>query len=47
MPSPPAWAGADQHQLPDEVGRLKRDFLRDKAADRKAEHIDFRQSSAP
>src|SRR5216683_956697 len=39
-----ARAGADQHQLADEVGRLKRDFLRDKAADRKAEHIDFRQS---
>src|SRR5882762_6578748 len=39
-----ARAGADQDQPPHEVGRLKGDFLRDKAADRKAEHIDFRQS---
>jgi hypothetical protein len=31
-------------ETPDEVGGLKCDFLRDKAADRKAEHIDFRQS---
>src|SRR5258708_7419502 len=39
-----ARAGAYQDQAPHEVGRLKGDLLRDKAADRKAEHIDFRQS---
>ena len=39
-----ARAGADQHEAPDEIGGLKCDFLRDKAADRKAEHIDLRQS---
>ena len=39
-----ARAGADQDQAADEIGGLKCDFLRDKAADRKAEHIDFRQS---
>src|SRR3984893_16121826 len=39
-----ARAGADQYEAPDEIGGLKCDFLRDKAADRKAEHIDFRQS---
>src|SRR6202022_694267 len=37
-------SGADQDQAPHEVGRLKGDLLRDKAADRKAEHIDLRQS---
>jgi len=41
---PTARASADQNQSPHEVGRLKGDFLRDKAADRKPEHIDFRQS---
>src|ERR1700730_10223885 len=39
-----ARAGADQDQAPHEVGRLKGDLLHDKAADRKAEHIDLRQS---
>ena len=39
-----ARAGADQHEVLDEIGGLKCDFLRDKSADRKAEHIDFRQS---
>ena len=38
-----ARAGADQDQAPHEVGRLKGDFLRNEAADRKPEHIDFRQ----
>jgi hypothetical protein len=38
-----AGAGADQDQAPDEVGRLKGDLLRDKAVDRKAEHIDLPQ----
>jgi hypothetical protein len=28
-----AWTGVDQHEVPDEVGSLKRDFLRDKAAE--------------
>src|ERR1700730_7496552 len=39
-----AQAGADHHKAPDEIGGLKCDFLRDKAADRKAEH---RLSSVP
>ena len=39
-----ARAGTHQDQSPYQVGRLKGDFLRDKAADRKAERIDFRQS---
>src|SRR6266849_7430953 len=39
-----ARAGADQNETSDEIGGLKCDFLRDKAADRKAEHIDLRQS---
>src|SRR3984893_2278125 len=42
-----ARAGADQDQAPHEVGRLKSDLLRDKAADRKSEHIDLRQSNRP
>jgi hypothetical protein len=32
MSSPTARAGADQYEAPDEIGRLKCDFLRDKAA---------------
>jgi hypothetical protein len=42
-----ARAGADQNQSPHEVGCLKGDFLRDKAADRKPEHIELRQSQRP
>src|ERR1700719_1239642 len=37
-------AGADEYQPPHEVGRLKGDLLCDKAANRKSEHIDLRQS---
>src|SRR5216683_2938290 len=42
-----ARAGADQDEAPHEVGRLKGDLLSDKAADRKAEHIDFPQAQRP
>ena len=34
-----ARTGAHEDQLADEIGRLQRDFLRDHAADREAEHI--------
>ena len=34
-----ARTGAHQDQLPDKIGSLQRDFLRDHAADREAEHI--------
>jgi hypothetical protein len=33
--------GADQNEAPDEIAGLKRDFLRDKAADREAQHVDL------
>ena len=36
--------GPYQHQAANKIGGRKGDFLRDKAADRKAEHVDFRQS---
>jgi hypothetical protein len=42
MPSPRR--GPHQHQAANKMGGRKGDFLRDKAADRKAEHVDFRQS---
>ena len=42
-----ARAGADQHQAANKIGRLQGDLLRDKAADRKAEHIDFASVQAP
>jgi len=44
MPSPPRGPGTDQDQPSYQVGRLKGDFLRNEAADRKPEHIDLRQS---
>src|SRR5260370_8211527 len=34
-----ARTGAQEDQLADEIGCLQRDFLRDHAADREAEHI--------
>ncbi len=37
---------AHQDQLADEIGRLQRDFLRDHAADREAEHIHLFKPSA-
>ena len=36
--------GPHQHQAANELGGREGDFLRHKAADRKAEHVDFRQS---
>ena len=39
-----ARTGAHQDQLADEIGRLQRDFLRDHAADREAEHIHLVQT---
>src|SRR5262249_41667513 len=34
--------GAHEHQAANKIGSRKGNFLRDKAADRKAQHIDFR-----
>ncbi len=39
-----ARTGAHEDQLADEIGRLKRHFLRDHAADREAEHIHLVQT---
>src|SRR4029077_6299480 len=39
-----ARTGAHQDQLANEIGRLQRDFLRDHAADREAEHIHLVQT---
>jgi hypothetical protein len=36
--------GAHKHYAANKIGSRKGNFLRDKAADRKAQHIDFRQS---
>jgi hypothetical protein len=36
--------GPQQHEAPHEIGGLERDLLRDKAADRKAEHVDLLES---
>jgi hypothetical protein len=36
--------GPHQHQAANKIRGRKGDFLRDKAADRKAEHVDFRES---
>jgi hypothetical protein len=41
-----AQAGADQHEAPDEIGGLKCDFLRDKAADENPSTSTFVSPSA-